>query len=269
MSAVRLSLDHLTVTDATPSQLVTLAGATGCAGICLFLHSMPVLPRMAAYNLVDDAVERRATRAALAAEGVAVDMVYPFTMTGRTDIAAFEPALAIAAELGAPLANILCYDRDPSRRVEKLAQLAALAQVYGIGLAIEFYPPSQIRTLAEAVATVEAVGWGDVGVTLDLLHVMRGGGPQAIGPLLSHPTIRMAQISDGPATMPADRIEWEAGIQRMLPGEGVFDIAGFAAAVPAGVPLSVEVPQEGAAMAGRSMLERARDAVAATRRAIA
>lgn len=269
MSAPRLSLDHLTVTDATPSQLAGLAGAVECAGICLFLHSMPVLPRMPAYDLIKDTAERRATRAALAANGVVVDMVYPFTMTGRTDVAAFGPALAVAAELGAPLANVLCYDRDPVRRVEKLEQLAILANSHGIGLAIEFYPPSQVRTLAEALATVEAVGRGDVGVTLDLLHVMRGGDEQASWPLLSRPCIRIAQVSDGPADRPADRIEWEAGIQRMLPGEGVFDIAGFAAAVPAGVPLSVEVPQEAAAEAGRSMLERARDAVAATRRLIA
>lgn len=263
---MRLSLDHITVTDTTPSQLAELAAATGCTGICPFLHSMEVLPRMPEYNLVTDAAARRATRETLAATGMTVDLAYPFTMAGRSVVADFEPALAAAADLGAPFANVLCYDRDPARRIEKLAELAELAGGYGIGLAIEFYPPSQVRTLAETFATLDALGRPDAGVTLDLLHVMRGGEAAASMALLSDPRIRIAQVSDGPAEMAADRIEWEAGIQRLLPGEGVFDIPAFLAAIRPDVPVSVEVPQEAAIAAGVPSIERARNAVEATRK---
>lgn len=266
MTAKRsLSLDHITVTDTTPWQLVELAAATGCSGICPFLHSMAVLPAMPHYDLVRDPVARRMTRKALAATGITVDLIYPFTMTGRTIVADFAPALEAGAELGAPLANVLCYDRDPSRRAEKLAELAELAASFGIGLGIEFYPPSQIRTLAQALAEIEQIGRIDIGVTLDLLHIMRGGDVGASIKLLSDPAIRIAQIADGPAEMAAERLEWEAGLQRLLPGEGVFDIPAFVAALDPKVPLSVEAPQQSALDAGVPALDRARAAVDAMR----
>jgi sugar phosphate isomerase/epimerase len=65
--------------------------------------------------------------------------------------------------------------------------------------------------------------------------------------------------------MPADKIEWEAGIQRLLPGDGAFDIAGFVRALDPAVPISVEVPQQTAIEAGVSAFDRARAAVEATR----
>lgn len=261
---MQLSLDHLTVTDATPSQLADLAAATGCTGICAFLQSMESLRAMPVYDLGTDAAERRATRAALQAGGLTVDMVYPFTLASRTDVAAFEPLLEVAAELGAPLANVLCYDRDPLRRAERLAALADLATRYGIRLAIEFYPVSQVRTLAEALAVIDASG-AAIGVTLDLLHVMRGGDAATTMALLAEPRIRIAQLCDGPAAMAPDQLDWEAAMQRQLPGEGVIDIPAFLAGLRPDLPVTVEVPQQAALDAGLSPLERARRAVEATR----
>ncbi|MBN8848089.1 MULTISPECIES: TIM barrel protein [unclassified Sphingomonas] len=260
-----LSLDHITVVDATPSQLANLAGETGCAGMCLFLHPMAVLPAMPDFALIGDTPERRATRDAMRTGRVTLDLVYPFTLAGRTDVAAFEPALETAAWLGGRLANVLCYDREPARRVEKLAALAELAGGYGIALAVEFYPPSQVGSLLEALALVEAAGRADIGVTLDLLHLQRAGEMPGALPLLADPRIRIAQVSDGPLAIAADRIEWEAGNERQLPGDGVFDIAGFVAALAPDCPVSVEVPRQSALDAGRSMLDRARRAVETTR----
>lgn len=266
MADRRLSLDHISVTDTTPWQLVELAAETGCAGVCPFLHSMAVLPAMPEYDLVRDAGARAKTRAALAATGVTVDLIYPFTLAGRTVVADFAPALEAGAELGAPLANVLCYDRDPVRRREKLAELATLAASFDIALAIEFYPPSQLRTLGETIEEIGQIGRDDIGITLDLLHVMRGGDAAASLQQLAHPLIRIAQIADGPAAIGADRLEWEAGIQRMLPGEGVFDIAGFLAALAPEISLSVETPQQSGIDSGLTPIERTRAAVEAMRR---
>ncbi len=262
---MQLSLDHLSVTDTTPSRLADLAAATGCSGICPFLRSMVVLPAMPDYDLVTDAAERRATRAALAAGGLTVDLVYPFTLSSRTVVADFEPALAVAAELGGRLANVLCYDRDAARQMDRLGELADLAGRYGIDLAIEFYPPSQVGTLPDAIAMIDALGRDAIGVTADLLHIMRGGDADGSMTLLSGPHIRMAQISDGPARLSPDRIEWEAGLQRQLPGEGRFDIPAFLTALRRDIPVSVEAPQQAAMAAGIPALERARRAVTATK----
>jgi len=263
---MQLSLDHITVADTTPAQLAEIAAATECSGICPFLHSMAVLPAMPEYDLARDRAALRETRAVLDAHGLSVDLIYPFTMAGRTVVADFAPVLEAGAQLGAPLANVLCYDRDPIRRSEKLVELADLAASFGIGLAIEFYPPSQVRTLAETLEEIARAGRSDIGVTLDLLHVMRGGEVEASMALMLDGHIRIGQIADGPATMAADKIEWEAGLQRLLPGEGSFDIAAFVRALDASVPLSVEVPQEAGIAAGVPVLDRARAAVEATRK---
>ena len=262
---MQLSLDHITVTDTTPAQLAEIAAATGCSGICPFLHSMAVLPAMPEHDLTRDRAALRETRAVLDANGISVDLVYPFTMAGRTVVADFTAALEAGALLGAPLANVLCYDRDPTRRSEKLIELAELAASFGLGLAIEFYPPSQVRTLAETLDEIAQTGRSDIGVTLDLLHVIRGGEAEASFALMHDRHIRIGQIADGPATMAADKIEWEAGIQRLLPGEGAFDVAAFVRALDPAVPLSVEVPQQAALEAGVPALDRARAAVEATR----
>lgn len=263
---MRLSLDHITAVDATPSRLAQLAGETGCAGMCLFLQPMEVLPDMPPFELIGDTPERRATRDAMLAGGVSLDLVYPFTLTGRTDVTAFEPALETAAWLGARLANVLCYDRDAARRADKLAELAALAGEHGLDLAIEFYPPSQVRTLADAFAAIEASSRADIGVTLDLLHLVRGGTFATDRARLADPRIRIAQLADGPAAMPADKLEWEAGLQRLIPGEGEFPTHDFLRALAPAVPLSVEVPQQAAIRAGIPIEVRAARAVDAARR---
>jgi sugar phosphate isomerase/epimerase len=268
MADKRLSLDHITVTDTTPWQLAHIAAEVGCEGICPFLHSMEVLPAMPAYDLVRDPQALRRTRDALAATGVKVDLIYPFTMAGRTNPQDFAPALEAGAALGAPLANVLCYDRDPNRRTEKLVELAELAATYNIALSIEFYPPSQVRTLPQTLAEITRAGRPDIKVTADLLHIMRGGDIDASMALLNHPAIAIAQIADGPATIEPDQIEYEAGIERRLPGQGAFNIAAFLQALNPNTPLSIEIPQQNAINTGSTPIQRAHIAAEKTRELI-
>lgn len=264
----RFALDHLTVTDTTPARLAEIAAMTGCSGMCLFLRSMPVLPAMPEFDLVRDRGLLSETKRTIAAAGLTVDMVYPFTISGRTSVTDFEPLLDVAAALGASLANVLCYDRDRARAHDNLEDLAALAATFGVRLAIEFYPPSAIGSLAAALEVVEAIEGGNIGVTLDLLHLVRSGEWPGCDGLLQNPAILIAQLCDGPMTMPAERLDWEAGLQRALPGEGDFDVDRFVAALRRSLPISIEVPQQLAIDRGIDALERACAAVAATRRAV-
>lgn len=261
----RLTLDHLTAGDTTPSKLVEIAARVGCAGVGLFLQPMEMIAGMPMFAVTGNTPERRATRDAMRAGDVKLDIAYPFTLTGRSVVEDFEPLLETAAWLGGRLANVLCYDHDAARRADRLSALAELARGYGIALALEFYPPSQVRSLAEALATLKRAHHDGIGVTLDLLHLMRAGELPAALPRLADPRVRIAQLSDGPATIAADQAEREAGSERLLPGDGAFDIAGFVAGLAPGCPVTVEVPRRSALAAGLSAYERARIAVAATR----
>lgn len=265
-----LALDHLTVADAGPAELVAIAHAVGCPAICLFLGSMAVLPQMPAFDLCGNVQARRELKARMADAGVGLDLAYPFTLAGRTTIESLRPALDSAAALGARMVNVLAYDRDPGRRIETFAGFCDSAREYGLSVVVEFFPSSQVRTLGEALALVAAIGRpGEVGVNVDLLHLMRSGG--TIEEVAAAPpgSILYAQMCDGPAAVDPACRDHEASSQRLLGGEGVFDCAGFAAALPAGCPISVELPQGDALAAGVPALERARRAVSSISAAIA
>jgi len=264
----RLALDHLTVTDTIPSQLVEVAAEVGCEAVCLFMRPMDVLPRMPHFELIGATAERRETRMRCEDLGVGIDLVYPFTLAGGNDIGAFLPALETAAYLGARAVNVLIYDRNPTRRLDAFGSFCGLVAAHGLEVAVEFYPLSQIRSLGEALDLVGQRLPGKVGINVDLLHLKRSGGE--VSQLAAAPAdlIRYAQYCDGVAIVEQSQWAWEASSQRVLPGAGVFDLAAFARALPQDVRASVELPQEDALSSGLPVVERARRAVTAVRAAI-
>lgn len=267
---MQIALDHITVVDTTPGELAEAAQAAGCTGICLFMEPMDVLPQMPAFDLYANRAARRDLKARLDDGGLALELAYPFTLTGRTELASFNRALACAAELGARLLNVLVYDRDPARRQDMFAFFCDLARSHGLRVALEFYPLSQVRSLAEALEVVSLVGRpGEVGINADLLHLVRSGG--SLDELASAPagSILFGQFSDGPRLRAEAEWEREASSDRLVPGAGAFDTAGFARALPAGCPISVEVPSSAAVAAGIPVAERARRAVDALRPTLA
>lgn len=264
-----LALDHLTAVDTTPSQLVALAAEVGYRAVCLFLEPMTVLPRLPQYQLIGDTPERRETRRRCSELGVRIDLAYPFTLAGRTDVNGFLPAIETAAWLDVHTLNVLLYDRDATRRFDNFARFCELAAEHGRQVAVEFYPTSQVRSLQDALElTARIARPGGVGVNVDLLHLVRSGGH--LDQLRNAPSgsILYAQYCDGPADMALERREWEAGVQRLLPGEGTFNVREFAQVLPAGVRCSVEIPQEGEIIAGLTARERALRALQATQRVI-
>ncbi len=263
----RLALDHITAIDTTPLQLVQVARDAGCDGMCLFMEPMDVLPLMPMFDIYGDRTARAELRRAMDDLAVALDLAYPFTLAGRTDVAGFATAMECAAELGAGLINALLYDRDAARRVERFGQFCDLAGSFGLKVGVEFYPPSQIGSLSAALELVEQVGRpGKVGINADLLHLMRSGG--TIAELSAAPAgyVLYGQVADGPAMVP-ENAEVEASSERLLCGEGAFDVAGFVRALPDGCPVSVEIPRnhavgsEPTAMRARRAVESARAAI--------
>ncbi len=264
----RLSLDHLTVTDTTPVQLAQAAQAAGCAGMCLFLHPMDVLPLMPPFDILGHRAARAEVKAVMDDLGVVLDVAYPFSLGGRTDLAAFAIAMECAAELGASLLNVLVYDRDAARRTDSFGRFCDMAAQFGHRVAVEFYPQSRVPSLVAALDLVGQIGRpGIVGVNVDLLHLMRSGG--TIGELAEAPAeyVLYAQLADGPLVPPVD-LDREASFERLLCGQGAFDVAGFVRALPQGCPVSVEVPRDHVAGVLPSA-ERARHAVDSARRVLA
>ncbi|MEZ5692295.1 MAG: TIM barrel protein [Altererythrobacter sp.] len=250
-------------------ELADVARAAGCDALCLFLHAMEVLPLMPQFDLVKDRSHRQHLRLRMDDLGLELDLAYPFTLGSRSEIAHFVPLLECAAELDASLVNVLVYDRDPARREDRFAAFCELAASFGLRVAVEFFPASQVRSLAEAIALVQPIGKpGLVGINADLLHLMRSGG--TCEELAGAPagTILYGQFADGPAY--CDEADWEreASSARMVGGEGDFDLTAFAKALPPGCPASVEIPRDWQIQAGVPRSERVAIAMEGVRRAL-
>jgi sugar phosphate isomerase/epimerase len=260
----RLALDHITAVDAAPAELARIARTSGCDGICLFMEPMEVLPLMPQFDIYGDKAARAEVKAVMDDVGVALDLAYPFTLSGRTEVAAFARAMECAADLDAGLINALLYDRDPARRLDTFGRFCDMAAGFDLSIGVEFYPPSQIPSLQAALDLVTQIERpGVVGVNVDLLHLVRSGG--SIEALAAAPDVYIlyAQIADGPELAP-DNVDLEASSERRLCGEGDFDIAGFVRALPEACPLSIEIPRDHA-VGLEPADERARRAVASAR----
>ena len=242
--ATRLFLDHLTLADAGPMDVIEAAQTHGYGGVCLFLRQIADLPRMPCFDLVADRQARRAVCNALKTSGLTLGLAYPFTLSARSSISQFEAPLDCAAELGAEAVNVLVYDRDPLRRESLLAEFSDWARARNLRVAVEFYPASQIKTLAAARDLVLAVNRpGNVGLNVDLLHLMRSGGTIEAVAALPDTMVLVAQLADGPLTRPESEWADEASDGRALIGGGDFDARSFVAALPQACRLSLEVPR--------------------------
>lgn len=255
-----LLLDHLTLVDHAPCALIDAAAARGYAGICLFLAHMAALPRMPSFDLVANRNDRRTVRDALAASGQSLGLAYPFTLTSRSELDQFKAGLDCAADLGADAVNVLIYDRDLQRRVDALGAFSDVAASFGLRVALEFYPQSQIKSLPDALALIAAVNQpGILGLNIDLLHLVRSGGSGADIAALPDHMVLFAQLADGPAHRPEADWDVEASTARAMPGDGDFDSRAFVAALPQNCRLSLEVPQPRCAAA---TVPHARDIIA-------
>ena len=269
---VAFALDHLTIVDADPTQLAQVAARNGYRAICLFMESMAVLPQMPDFTLFDQPADQRALRQILGDGGVKLDVAYPFTLSRKSELEDFKRGLACAAFLGARFANVLIYEREAGRAAEKFSDFCALAENFDLGVVLEFFPASAVPTLADALSMVSAIARPHkVGVNVDLLHLMRSGGTMEDLRRAPGEYILYGQLCDGLADAATDRAarDYEASMERLLPGQGAFDVVGFCAALPAHCPISLEIPQVSAIQAGISRDARARRTMHAARAAMA
>lgn len=258
-----LSLDCLTVWDATPEQLVRIAGGAGYAAVSLWVQP-PALP---GGTLAVPAMAE-ALRAAMADTGVRLGNLEVFNLGGEEALDAFRPALRFGASLGARSATAIDWGQGRADMPERLAAFAAMAAEEGLAVNIEPISMGNTRTLAEAAALIGEAGV-EAGIVVDCVHLVRTGGGAASLAAIEPARIAYAQLCDGPAALPEEAWGAEATEERLYPGEGDFPLAAILRALPPGTPLAVEAPSRSRRARGLSPAARAQEALAATRRVLA
>ena len=259
-------LDHLSLFDLTPAALIEIAAKVGCKSVGLFAEPVP-FESAAQFDLRPGGQALREARAALDATGLVVQAVDPFLLVPDIDFGHIARNLEISAILGAVAANVVVLDSDTGRQADHLARLAEMARAHDLSVWLEPYPLSEIRTVSAALALAERIAGFDVGLTIDSLHVKRGGGSWEDIGALPQERIRYAQLSDG-ATVRLSEPAYEAVHERGVPGEGEFDLASLIEILPRAVPISIEAPSERLKARGLSPLGRAKALADALRRVL-
>jgi sugar phosphate isomerase/epimerase len=214
----------------------------------------------------------RDVRAALDAGGLSVlDVEVVWIKPGPYD-PGHDRIVEVGAEVGASNVLVVSSEPDPSAAVDKFARLCERGRKLGLRIALEFGFFTEVRSLAEARAIVEAAGDPAGAILIDPLHLERtGGSPEDVG-ALPRTLLPYAQFCDAAMRGPGagagniEEIIREALDGRLQCGEGALPQLEVLRALPDDAPLSIEIRSQHLRDTYPDVAERARVTLQATRR---
>lgn len=216
------------------------------------------------------AATTREVRAALADTGLPLLDVEVIWLKPDSDMADHRRTIDIGAELGA--ANVLCVSSDPDHAATaaRLAELCRHAEGSGMRVALEFGIFTEVKDLTQALAVLDAVGHPLRALLVDPIHVDRSGSRIADIARIDPALLPYAQFCDAPAERPDpanfDAVIVDAIDLREQCGEGALPLDALYRALPAGIPLSIELRSKALRDRYASAGERAKAVARATRR---
>jgi len=254
-----LRIEQMTVFDVEPAEVVSIASELDVPSVSLWTtEGVPGANPVTEPNK-RDVMER------LRDSSVRVEAVEVFTL--MPDMTGTEPAVALAAELGARgvvATNFLAEDEGIA--AELLARFCDLAARHDLLVYFEPIWLGKTRTPTEGLRLVRASGAANVRLVIDALHVVRSGASPGDVAAVPPELIASAQICDGPAEIDSELAFEEAVSERGIPGSGDFPLRELLRALPPAISMGVEVPLRAARERGETALERTRRVVEATRR---
>lgn len=239
-----LSLSALTVLELSPPQMVQCAVDAGYDYVGLRL--LPATDTEVRHEIVGDTALKRETLAILKDTGMRVLDVEIVRLKPDTDVTAYAPMLETAAELGARYVLVAGNDPDEARTIDNLGRLCDIAAPLGLSPSIEPMPWTDVKDIVAGARIVKASGRGNTGLIVDPIHFDRAGSSLDTLRALPREYFGYVQFCDAPAERPGDldTLLFQARCERRVPGEGGLDLTGILRALPAHLPVSVEVPSE-------------------------
>lgn len=211
----------------------------------------------------------RQARAALAATGLPLLDVEVIWLKPDSRDDDHRKVIDVGAELGAR--NVLCVSSDPDhgRNAARLAMLCEHAAPARIRVALEFGVFTEVKSLARALSILDAVDHPARALLLDPIHLDRSGATLSQVAAIDPALLPYAQFCDAPAERP-DPEDFAAVIEdaidlRQQCGEGALPLAALYQALPAGIPLSIELRSRALRDAFPHPALRAAQVAAATR----
>lgn len=255
-----IGLAALTVLECPHDKQIRIAGQAGYSHVGLRL--VPVAGQPYEHPLDVALVE-----ACLRETGVRVLDAEVFRLTPETKVADWESIFAISQRLGASDILVHGADANENRLAETFGRLCELAGRYRLRANLEPMPWVDVSNIAKALRILRAAGKSNGGLLVDAIHFFRAGDSVAELQKVPREYLHYAQLCDARAEIPTDTQEIirQARGDRLFPGEGGLDLRGLLGALPADLPLSLEVP----VAQKLEPLERARRAITATKAILA
>lgn len=252
----RIGLAALTVLELPPPEQVSVAADAGYDCVGLRLIPIEGQPYRHPFDVAE--IEGR-----LADTGVTVLDVEVFRLTPGTSVAGFEPAMAIAARLRATDLLVHGADPDEARLAENWGRFCELAGSYGLAANLEPMPWVDVSTVSKANRIIGAAAKPNAAVLIDAIHFFRES--NSIVDLAGLKT-RYLQLCDARAEKPGsmEEIKRQAREDRLMPGEGGLELRALLEALPADLPICLEIPYAkpmGALQRARLALESARELI--------
>lgn len=237
-----LILGHLTVLDQPPPEVVSIAADIGFTQVGLRI--LASRPTAKSYPLWSDPPLRRETIRRLHETGVTVFDVDVVQLTPQPDFELLQRLFTTAAELGAKSVLVTCGDPDRGRFEGNLARFCELASPFKLAADLEFmlFTPT-VPDLKTALDVVESVRAPNLGVLVDTIHFDRTGSSPSALRAVPRDRLNYIHLTDARAARPTAAAELmeDSRAHRLIPGEGALDLVGIIEALPADLPLCVEV----------------------------
>jgi sugar phosphate isomerase/epimerase len=264
-----LILHQVSAVDVGPLEFLKAAAAVGCKQVSMFTCVPAVL--MAALkgqlHLPPPVTQetKRDVLKALADASITVDGIEFFPILTEIDLDEYKGGLALGRELGATRGVTHVIDTDKTRAVDNLGKVCDAAKAEGLSLGIEFTPTTPgCKTIQEGVWFVDQVGRANLGLGVDALHLIRGGGSAVDVAKVASRYIVNSQICDGHG-LQATASYMEEVHNREMPGKGDFPLHDIFNAVPAVTPLEIEIPFANRQKKGIPLEQHLREAMTCSR----
>ena len=236
------SLAYLTSHRCTPPEAIRIAAAQGYGYVGLRLW--PNAPGAPQQHLLGLPEVLRETVAAQRDTGVGVFDLEIIRLNADFDPHTWDALYDAGAALGAKAILVAGDDPDEARLTANYARLCKVMQPYGLSADLEFMPWTAVPDAKSALRIVTHAGTpSNAGILVDALHFGRSTTTLDDIRTIPRQLLHYAQICDAQAgtDFTVEQMIHTARCERLLPGSGTIDLAGLFAALPADLPISVEI----------------------------
>lgn len=238
------SISFLTHASLTPPEQVMMAKRLGYDGIGVRIA--PATPGGICAPLIKDKALLAETLRRMDETGIPVFDIEMIRLNADFNPADWTGFLETAAALRAKAILVAADDPDEARLTASFARLCEAARPYNLTCDLEFMPWTEVKDGKSALRVVTAANQPNARILPDSLHIDRSR--TSLDDLRAIPRhmLGYGQICDAPAGIPAtyEEMIFTARCARLQPGEGGIDLAAMFAALPADLPISIEVPHD-------------------------